>query len=205
MLTILMGRAKTGKSEQVLRQIRELGDSGQQILLVPEHASHQAEVDLCRACGPTASRHAEVLSAELEDVAAIDITLEGEEYAITSALVEEDGEEQRVFYLGGEEISISSLESALTALSASEFTDEESGGALEIALTATLVSDEAENGESTGDDAGEEAAAGPSIEIELYRVDGESCLAVVDGESFALVPRSSAVDLIEAVNAIVLG
>ena len=48
MLTILMGRAKTGKSEQVLRRIGELGDSGRQILLVPEHASHQAEVDLCR-------------------------------------------------------------------------------------------------------------------------------------------------------------
>lgn len=62
MLTILMGRAKTGKSDMVLRRISELGDSSQQILLVPEHASHQAEVDLCRACGPTASRHAEVLS-----------------------------------------------------------------------------------------------------------------------------------------------
>ena len=62
MLTVLMGRAKTGKSDTVLRRIAELGDSGQQILLVPEHASHQAEVDLCRACGPTASRHAEVLS-----------------------------------------------------------------------------------------------------------------------------------------------
>ena len=42
MLTILMGRAKTGKSEQVLRRIAELGDDGRQILLVPEHASHQA-------------------------------------------------------------------------------------------------------------------------------------------------------------------
>ena len=62
MLTILMGRAKTGKSDQVLRRIGELGDTGKQILLVPEHASHQAEVDLCRACGPVASRHAEVLS-----------------------------------------------------------------------------------------------------------------------------------------------
>ncbi len=62
MLTVLMGRAKTGKSDAVLRRIAELGDSGKQILLVPEHASHQAEVDLCRACGPTASRHAEVLS-----------------------------------------------------------------------------------------------------------------------------------------------
>ena len=62
MLHILIGRAKTGKSKTVLRRIRELGDQGRQILLVPEHASHQAEVDLCRECGPTASRHAEVLS-----------------------------------------------------------------------------------------------------------------------------------------------
>ena len=62
MLTILMGRAKTGKSNMVLEKIRELGDTSRQILLVPEHASHQAEVDLCRACGATVSRHAEVLS-----------------------------------------------------------------------------------------------------------------------------------------------
>ncbi|SFP72568.1 DNA helicase/exodeoxyribonuclease V, subunit B [Oscillibacter sp. PC13] len=62
MLTILIGRAKTGKSDYVLRRIADLGDTGRQILLVPEHASHQAEVDLCRVCGPTASRHAEVLS-----------------------------------------------------------------------------------------------------------------------------------------------
>ena len=62
MLTILMGRAKTGKSAWVLERIRAQGDGGRQILLVPEHASHQAEVDLCRFCGDTASRHAEVLS-----------------------------------------------------------------------------------------------------------------------------------------------
>ena len=62
MLKILIGRAKSGKSDTVLRRIAELGDSSRQILLVPEHASHLAEVDLCRACGPTASRHAEVLS-----------------------------------------------------------------------------------------------------------------------------------------------
>ena len=62
MLTILIGRAKTGKSNLLLRRIAELGDSSRQILLVPEHASHLAEVDLCRVCGPTVSRHAEVLS-----------------------------------------------------------------------------------------------------------------------------------------------
>lgn len=62
MLRIIMGRAKTGKSTAILQRIAEAGDSGRQILLVPEHASHQAEIDLCRVCGDTASRHAEVLS-----------------------------------------------------------------------------------------------------------------------------------------------
>ena len=62
MLHIFIGRSKTGKTQVVLEKIRALGDGGRQILLVPEHASHQAEVDLCRACGDTASRHAEVLS-----------------------------------------------------------------------------------------------------------------------------------------------
>ena len=46
MLTILIGRAKTGKSDTMLRRMAELGESSQQILLVPEHASHQAEVDV---------------------------------------------------------------------------------------------------------------------------------------------------------------
>ena len=62
MLTLLTGRAKTGKSTAVLRRIAARPGGRDQILLVPEHASHQAEVDLCRACGDAASRYAEVLS-----------------------------------------------------------------------------------------------------------------------------------------------
>ena len=62
MLTLLTGRAKTGKSTTVLNRIAARPGGRGQILLVPEHASHQAEVDLCRACGDSASRFAEVLS-----------------------------------------------------------------------------------------------------------------------------------------------
>lgn len=62
MLKIIIGRARTGKSRRILREIKRLGDSGNQILLVPEHASYQAEIDLCEVCGNTVSRHAEVLS-----------------------------------------------------------------------------------------------------------------------------------------------
>ncbi len=62
MLTLLTGRAKTGKSAAVLERIAAHPGGRSQILLVPEHASHQAEVDLCLACGDGASRFAEVLS-----------------------------------------------------------------------------------------------------------------------------------------------
>ena len=68
MLRLLMGRARTGKSERILREIAREGrehPERKQILLVPEHASHVAEVDICRACGDTASRHAEVLTFKL--------------------------------------------------------------------------------------------------------------------------------------------
>ena len=62
MLTILVGRAGSGKSRRVLESMEKNRRSRGQILLVPEHTSHEAEVDLCRVCGDTASRDAEVLS-----------------------------------------------------------------------------------------------------------------------------------------------
>ena len=62
MLYLLRGRANTGKSSAVLQCIAENGDRRPQILLVPDHASFAAEVDLCRACGASASRFGEVLT-----------------------------------------------------------------------------------------------------------------------------------------------
>ena len=44
----------------------------------------------------------------------------------------------------------------------------------------------------------------PTVEIVLYRYNGTECLAVVDGESVSLVPRSSVMELVEAVQTIVL-
>ena len=65
MLKLLIGRACSGKSARILREICGLGDASRQILLVPEHASHAAEADVCRACGDTASRHVEALTFKL--------------------------------------------------------------------------------------------------------------------------------------------
>ncbi len=64
-MRLLIGRANTGKSRRILDEIRCAADKGKQILLVPEHVSHQSEVELVRLCGAGVSRHAEVLSPRL--------------------------------------------------------------------------------------------------------------------------------------------
>ena len=128
-------------------------------------------------------RHAEILPTEFSDVIRLDITLEGETYTITA----EGEDDERTWLYGEEELDITTLQNALEDLSADSFTDQKPGGREEISLTAFL------------DLEGE-----PSVQISLYRQDGSFCLAEVDGEPLALVERSLVVDLIEAVNAIVL-
>ena len=59
-LRIWMGRANTGKSRRILEEIRTRGEPA--LLLVPEHASHGSEMDLCQFCGPAGTRYAEALS-----------------------------------------------------------------------------------------------------------------------------------------------
>lgn len=86
-----------------------------------------------------------------------------------------------------DEIETDDFRYALNALSASGFTEEEPADKEEISLTLQIDSENQ-----------------PEAEIEIYRYDGNDCLAVVDGEPVALINRSYVVDLIEAVNAIVL-
>ena len=135
------------------------------------------------AAGYNDLRHTEVLPADFADIAQIDISLEGTDYTITS---EGDAEERTYFY-EDEELDIADLQSAMQTLTADSFTDEQPAEKEEIHLTLHL------------DLEGE-----PSAEIGLYRYDGSYCLAVVDGTPMCLVQRSYVVDLIEAVNAIVL-
>ena len=129
-------------------------------------------------------RHKEVLTASFDDIYQIDITLEGESYTISST-TEDDVKTWQ--YGNNEELSISGLTTAVKALEAIEFTSEEPTDKEEIGLKVYL---ENENY--------------PEITVSLYRYDGSECIAVVDGASFARVSRSDVVDLIEAVNAIIL-
>ena len=131
-------------------------------------------------------RHKEVFTADFDDVYQVDISLEGVNYTLTSAADEENAEET-IWYYGEDELAISSFQSALANLNAVEFTDEAPSEKEEISLIVYL------NNENH-----------PQVEIHLYRYDGNNCLAEVDGEPFALIARSEVVELMEAVNAIVL-
>lgn len=130
-----------------------------------------------------ALRHLEVLSADFSDVTQLDISLEGAAYSITA---EGSGDGRTYSYLG-EELEIGDLQSALESLKAESFTDEHPTQKKEIGLTVHLDNENY-----------------PEVRIELYRYDGTNCLAVVDGTPVSLVARADVVDLIEAVNEIVL-
>lgn len=134
-------------------------------------------------------RHQEVFPADFASVTRLDITLDGSDCALTC--LTEDGETEtdadgnRVFRFQGEEADTAALESALNALTAESFTSETPAGKEELRFTATLTS-------------------GQSVTLTLYRRDGKTCLAAIDGTPLALVSRSAAIDLVEAIYAIVL-
>lgn len=128
-------------------------------------------------------RHQEILPADIKDITQLDISLDGVNYTLTS----ETENEETIWYYQEKEVDVSELKSTLMLLEADGFTDENPNQKQEAALTVHL------NNENF-----------PTVQIELYRYDGSHCLAVVDGKPLAFVGRSSAVDLMEAVNGIVL-
>lgn len=128
-------------------------------------------------------RHQELFWADFDEVYQIDVSLEGTDHAITS---EKDGDE-RVWSYQEEELDITDFQNALVSLRADSFTSEKPTGKEEIRFTLHLENENC-----------------PKVSVKLYRYDGDLCLAEVDGKSVSLVRRSYAVDLIEAVQAIVL-
>jgi len=134
-------------------------------------------------------RHDDIISAGMDTVYQMEITLEGKTYTLTrdeEAEAKSD-EEVAVWKYGDETAVFSDLSNALSGLTADGFTDSAQPGKQEIALTLYLHNDNF-----------------PEVSVILYRYDGTDCLAKVDGQTVAFVPRSQVVDLIEAVNGIVL-
>lgn len=132
-------------------------------------------------------RHKTLYWGDFEIVKQIDITLEGEEHSLVSKLEGEENAQELVWYYGETKLDITDVQSTLEALSADSFTSELPSKDEEIGVTLHLDNENF-----------------PTVEVRLYRYDGSLCLAVVDGDPVSLVSRGSVMDLVEAVQAIVL-
>ena len=144
----------------------------------------QSEFDALTAVSYDTLRHQKLFTADFDTVTSIDVTLEGETYTFTYTPPENEDDEdaEGTWSYNGEEFDVFNFSYALRALSASSFTDEKPTGQEEISLTLHLDNEDF-----------------PAFTLTLYRCDGETCIAEVDGEPVAFVSRSQTVDLVEAV------
>lgn len=128
-------------------------------------------------------RHQKMFWGDFEDVYQLDISLEGESYTITSEMEDE----KRIYYFKEEELEMDDIRDAVSGLEAAEFTNEKPMEKEEISLTLYLENENV-----------------PEVSIQLYRYDGENCIALVDGNVIAFVERGKVIDLVEAVHSIIL-
>lgn len=124
-------------------------------------------------------RHQEIFWANFDQITKMDLTLEGSTHTLTRS--------NDLWYYKEAEIEIADLQNALESLTADSFTDEAAKQKEELQLTIYLDND-----------------SFPQVKLQLYRYDGSFCLAVVDGKSISLVKRSAVIDLVEAVQSIIL-
>ena len=133
-------------------------------------------------------RHTEVFTADFEQLTGMDISLEGEDYSLSCQKAEDEDEED-VWLCGEEEFNVSSLQSAIEGLRSASFTDEKPASDAKEEISLSLYLDNEDF---------------PQIDLAFYRYDGSDCLCLVDGVPTSLVSRTDVVELIEAVNAIIL-
>lgn len=153
-------------------------------------------------------RHRQVFWGDFDDVAQATILLDNQTYTLTAQTAEtaETGEDadaaagsaeptaaaeddaEITWTCNGEPVDVTGIRDKLAALTAEAFTEEAPADQLEISLTLDLNNEDV-----------------PQVRIQLYRYDGASCLAVLDGEPAALVAREDVVDLMEAVRTLLLG
>ena len=150
----------------------------------------QSEYDTLTDVSYDALRHQKIFTADFDTVTSIDVTLEGENYTFICTPPEDadDTDTEGTWTYQGVEFDIFDFSYALRALAATNFTVETPTGQEEISLTLHLDNEDFS-----------------TFTLTLYRYDGESCIACVDGEPIAFVSRDKAVDLIEAVRAVTLG
>ena len=138
------------------------------------------------ACGYNDLRHQQVFSGDFAQ--AVEFTVSVEDKTAVFTYETRDDEKEPAWYFEDTKVDLSDVQTALENLTADEFTTTAPVDKQELSMTVKLDR-EGEN----------------EITISLYRQDGTQSLARVNGKSLCYLPRSQAVALIEALNAILLG
>ena len=138
-------------------------------------------------------RHRQLFWDDFDDVTQATILLDNQTYTLTAQTAQTaetaDAAAAEITWIcNGEPVDVTGIRDKLAALTAEAFTEEAPADQLEISLTLDLNNEDV-----------------PQVRIQLYRYDGASCLAVLDGEPAALVAREDVVDLMEAVRTLLLG
>lgn len=168
---------KDGDSEEEVTAYARVGESKVIYQITAEQYKKLKEMSY------DSLRHQELFWADFSDMYQLTVQLEGSSYTITSELKGDD----RTYYYQDEELEMADIRSTIRGLKAVSFTDQTPDQKEEISLTIYLDNENCSE-----------------VHIQLYRYDGDDCIAVVDGKTAALVERASVVDLIEAVNRIIL-
>lgn len=168
---------KDGDSEEEVTAYARVGESKVIYQITAEQYKKLKEMSY------DSLRHQELFWADFSDMYQLTVQLEGSSYTITSELKGDD----RTYYYQDEELEMADVRSTIRGLKAVTFTDQTPDQKEEISLTIYLDNENCSE-----------------VHIQLYRYDGDDCIAVVDGKTAALVERASVVDLIEAVNRIIL-
>ncbi len=124
-------------------------------------------------------RHQEIFMGDFDSISSIDVTLENNNYRF----IKNDD----TYMYDDEKIEITTLQNAITSLNADSFTNDVSTGQKEISITLNLDNENY-----------------PTYKMDFYRYDGNKCLVYINDKPYAYVKRSDVVDIIEAINQIVL-
>lgn len=124
-------------------------------------------------------RHQEIFMGDFDSISSIDVTLENNNYRF----IKNDD----TYEYDNEKIEITTLQNAITSLNADSFTNDVSTGQKEVSITLNLDNENY-----------------PTYKMDFYRYDGNKCLIYINDKPYAYVKRSDVVDIIEAINQIVL-
>lgn len=169
----------TDEDEEEIAAYVRIGESSMIYGITSDEYTSLMEADYEDLC------HLELVPFAESEITSAEVTLDGETYVFTAEYDED--EETVTWYYEDEEIGSTDFADSLLALSLTDLDEDAAGEEEEISVTV-YVSNENYS----------------SVSLTLYRYDGTYCAAETDGTAAGLVLRSDVVDLIEAVNSIIL-